>query len=290
VAALVEKIIRDNRPDAGSTADVEDLPFPFWQPVDTILMTADDYVISTMRSNATRNFIGQVLTVAAGYIKSGETDMQCAERELLEETGLVWADEVDPSSICTLDIITERPLQRYDEKAVARPKGVDSEPINLICCCPNVVSTIAARTQKTLEQLPPSLKLNYESAGLLSLKIDDFVKIAETPLIHVPAKFWPSVGLDLMQEGLPELVERREDLELLRQELVGMGAANNRLPKDEVLYGLKESFDIMVSAGDFMKNDSPEILEKTVQAARLINPVAATPFIPPRVALSPQIA
>ena len=282
-ACLTQRLIEcAGLADEKITAKIIHLPIPFWQPVAVQLITADDYAVFAVRSHATRNAIGNALSLAAGFVKKSDEKngknifLGGAEREMEEETGLIWNDVV--SRCENLGPSLNHPIQRFHENMA--PIGEPERKV--VSCCPPIIRMIGARTWLPRDELMARIRPNYESVGFVTLPTAGLCRIADDAREYVFTMFYPSSGLSTLEcngRNLLKQAQTEHALFGMRKSLIELRMAleakrliqspKTWLFKDQA-YGLTERTPIDVRANDFEHDGCRGFITKTLEAARCL--------------------
>lgn len=254
VVALVGEILRrEGMLDAKTTHDVAHLELPCSKPTDVILFTQDHLVVA-VRSNATTNAVGRCLTAAAGFPQvvdgTPEDIWACGVREAKEELGI----QIGLNHAKELPLIGDWPIRTY---------GFDETSRAAI-----VISTIGVQLQESLSSLMGRIKLNYESAGLVTLSIPDLLALSRNPSAGVAAQLWPSDMLRTMPArsgvALLSIARNSPTLTPLRHALLSSAMAK----KSGRAYAVQPPISISVNGDDFRYNGLLGALTRSVVAAK----------------------
>jgi len=255
VALVGEILRREGRTGARRTRDVADLQLPHSKPTDVILLT-DRHLVVAMRSNATTNAVGRCLTAAAGFpqVVDGKSEdiWACGVREAKEELGI----RISLEHAQELPLISDWPIRTY---------GFDETSRAAI-----VISTIAVQLQESLDSLMGRIKLNHESAGLVTLSMPDLLALSRNPSAGVAAQFWPSTMLNSMSArsgvSLRSIAKTSDSLTPLRRALL----SSTQAKKSGETYAVQSPLAISVKGDDFSYDGFLGALTRSVAAARVL--------------------
>jgi hypothetical protein len=207
-ACLTWKIMRlTKRYKNARTQMLTNLPIPFWQVVDTYLITADGYVVMGMRSNVTKNDIGMVVSTAGGYFQCGDKGVAGGAGRELKEEMFINLDAVSARTI-ELPLVTQRPASFYDEDMRA-PEGRDAKATKhkkknskskrkstirkkYKACCPIIGRAIAVQSRLLLRDIVRKIRVDKEAVGVVAIKIDRLLHLRENSTAKVDAQFFQS--------------------------------------------------------------------------------------------------